>query len=396
MKKILLLIIISFQYTFAQNDAVQLKSKTLNAYEIGDYETVILKVNEMEKIYKQMPLSFLSLRIKAYNKLILKKPKELGFQKIQIARNLILNYLNNPLANKMDLDSYNQIENIKTTFDLFPIDETDFINYVDKLEKETLEKEKRDAIVYLRTQKLKPFMNQDNIINLRLGYITDEEFEKIMKEAKNNKEIEEKNKQKKSELIKVRTDLLKPYSVYVSYYDYNKLGEINNEEFDKILKAAKDKTKNSNPKPIKYLSSYFSNFGVQIGQIAKYGLKYESHSYRTFGFHIAFRTSLTSEDEILSGKVKENKTEIDLGPNFKISDRIYMNIGVGYGYFFYANRNDYAGILSVVKTGYFASSLGATIRINNFININGGASFMDLDKDIYKPEPTFGITFNFK
>ena len=53
MKKILLLIIISIQYTFAQNDAVQLKGKTLYAYENGDYETVILKVNEMEKIYKQ-------------------------------------------------------------------------------------------------------------------------------------------------------------------------------------------------------------------------------------------------------------------------------------------------------------------------------------------------------
>jgi hypothetical protein len=36
------------------------------------------------------------------------------------------------------------------------------------------------------------------------------------------------------------------------------------------------------------------------------------------------------------------------------------------------------------------------IRISKVININGGVSFMDIDKEFYKPEITFGLSFNLK
>ncbi len=142
--------------------------------------------------------------------------------------------------------------------------------------------------------------------------------------------------------------------------------------------------------------SSFSSIGIQSGEIAKYGLLYERGGKRTVGFHISARTSNTSEEDILNGSGIENKTEIDLGPNFKIFNRFYLNIGVGYGYYDKILRNDYAGTLSLEKTGYLLATSGIMIRISRVININGGVSFMDVDKAFYKPEITFGISFNLK
>ena len=139
----------------------------------------------------------------------------------------------------------------------------------------------------------------------------------------------------------------------------------------------------------------FSSLGIQSGTIAKYGLLFETHNKERFcGFHLAIRTSLTSKEAILNGTSKANKIEIDLGPNFKISESLYLNIGFGYGYFNYANRNDFAGILATDKKSYLLSSLGLMTRLSNIININGGASFMVIDKDFYKPELIFGVSFN--
>lgn len=150
------------------------------------------------------------------------------------------------------------------------------------------------------------------------------------------------------------------------------------------------------PKPSKQKLSSFSSLGFQSGEIAKYGLLYERGGKKTVGFHISARTSNTSEDEILNGSGIANKTEIDLGPNFKLFNRFYLNIGAGYGYYDKILRNDYAGTLSLEKTGYLLATSGVMIRISRVININGGVSFMDVDKAFYKPEITFGISFNLK
>lgn len=140
----------------------------------------------------------------------------------------------------------------------------------------------------------------------------------------------------------------------------------------------------------------FSSLGFQSGEIAKYGLLYESGGKRTVGFHMSFRSSFTSEEDILNGVGTENKTEADLGLNFKLSNRIYLNIGAGYGYYDKIFRNDYAGTLTLEKTGYLLATSGLMIRISNIININGGVSFMNIDNEFYKPEITFGVSFNLK
>lgn len=146
---------------------------------------------------------------------------------------------------------------------------------------------------------------------------------------------------------------------------------------------------------VKKLNS-FSSLGFQSGEIAQYGLLYESGGKRTIGFHISARTSLTPENDILYGTGLANKTEADLGPNLRITNRIYLNLGIGYGYYDKVLQNDYAGTLMLEKTGYILATSGLMIRISRVININGGVSFMDIDNEFYKPEITFGVSFNLK
>ena len=145
--------------------------------------------------------------------------------------------------------------------------------------------------------------------------------------------------------------------------------------------------------PRKKLGS-FSSIGFQSGEIAKYGFIYEHGGRKTVGFRFSARTSLTPEEDILNGKVIENKTEIELGPNFRISNRVYLNLGLGYGYYNRLLNNDYSGSLYVEKTGYTVATTGLMYRISRIFNVNVGASFMDIDKDFYKPEITFGATYN--
>jgi hypothetical protein len=45
---------------------------------------------------------------------------------------------------------------------------------------------------------------------------------------------------------------------------------------------------------------------------------------------------------------------------------------------------------------YLVTSGGLTIRLGRLINISAGASFMDIDKGLYTPEITAGLTFNLK
>ena len=151
---------------------------------------------------------------------------------------------------------------------------------------------------------------------------------------------------------------------------------------------------NSGTEPDKLGS--FSSIGFQSGEIARYGFIYEHGGRKRVGFRISARTSLTSEQDILNGTATKNKTEIELGPNFRILNRLYFNIGFGYGYYKRLLNNDFAGNVYLEKKGYSVATTGLMFRISRAININGGASFMDIEKDFYKPEITFGISFNLK
>ncbi|ESU22617.1 hypothetical protein FEDK69T_18730 [Flavobacterium enshiense DK69] len=140
----------------------------------------------------------------------------------------------------------------------------------------------------------------------------------------------------------------------------------------------------------------FSSIGIQSGEIAHYGLLYERGGRKFMGLHMSLRSSFTPEEDIVNRVVKENKTEFDIGPNFKIFQRLYLNLGVGYGYYNFMNIDDYAHTATYDKEGYLAATGGLMIRISRLININGGVSFMDIDKEFYTPEITFGLSFNLR
>ena len=153
--------------------------------------------------------------------------------------------------------------------------------------------------------------------------------------------------------------------------------------------------KNSSKKYKRSLTS-FTSIGFQSGGTAKFGLIYEQGSSKKIGFRFSARTSLTAEEEILNGTNTKNKTEIELGPNFSLTERFYINLGVGYGYYNRLMNNDYAGEIYLEKTGYSVLNTGIMYRLSNLININGGTSFMNINKEIYIPEIIFGISFNLK
>jgi hypothetical protein len=156
--------------------------------------------------------------------------------------------------------------------------------------------------------------------------------------------------------------------------------------------GTKFKLFNTNNGPTNFDS--FSSIGIQSGEIARYGFIYERGGRKTVGFRVSGRTSLTPEQDIINGTIKKNKTEIELGPNFRLTNRLYFNLGLGYGFYNKIINNDYSGSVFVEKKGYSVASTGVMFRVSKKININIGLSFMDIEKEIYTPEITFGASYN--
>jgi hypothetical protein len=305
-----------------------------------------------------------------------KKAEEL--QKIQIAKRRLV------VERKKILEPYLKVVSISDN-ELATLSEPEFNNKLVSA-KAAL---KTEELRVERLNRLTPFIGEateDEI--LKLGTYTDSDFEIIYSKAK-DKNLEIKN-------LEIQRRLrIEPYISFVGNLELSRLGKYNQNEFELIYTKAKKDFKNQKKINRNNISS-FSSLGFQSGEIAKYGFIYETGGNNLIGFHLSARSSLIPEEDILTRKSLENKTELHLGPNFKIGKRVYFNIALGYGYYNKLVRNDYAGTLAIEKIGYYAASTGLMFRINSTININGGASFIDIDKDFYKPEITFGISFNLK
>lgn len=151
--------------------------------------------------------------------------------------------------------------------------------------------------------------------------------------------------------------------------------------------------------------SMFTSIGYEYGEYAPYGLRFEVGG-RTVGMFAIARTGLITDDDLSeeyynTGNSKPNKTEILLGPNLKIVDWMYINIGGGYGFYKHIFRDDYANFEGIGRSNYWAGYAGVTIRLGKSINLNGGASFIDIarqysDKTFKKPEFTAGFTINLR
>lgn len=184
--------------------------------------------------------------------------------------------------------------------------------------------------------------------------------------------------------------------------DYNR---IKNSASAEVAKAKRDAEK-ARLKTMKRMNrSMFISIGYEYGKMAPYGLRFETGG-GFMGMFVVARTGLVSDDDLYNeyyntGNSKPNKSELIIGPNFRITRGIYLNVGVGYGYYKFMDRNDYQSSIDVNQSNYWAGYSGLTLRLGNTLNINGGASFIDInkqfsDKIFKKPELTFGVTINLR
>ncbi|MGV4413230.1 hypothetical protein [Chryseobacterium sp. T1] len=181
----------------------------------------------------------------------------------------------------------------------------------------------------------------------------------------------------------------------LSQKEWNKRKEDEKKLADKKLKEDLKRTQKANryAKPLEN----FIAFGYEGGTIAKYGVRFEVGGGSFVGFFLNVRTSLIKDEEILrtNSEIK-NKNEAIIGANFKLLKWAFFNLGGGYGFYKYPQRNDYAYTYTIQQKEYYAAYTGLTLRLGNRVNLVGGASFIDINKDFYAPEYTFGLTINLK
>lgn len=352
-----------FQFSFSQNLVETKFNEAVEAYKNKNFESAVLKIKAIKPLYKTVPPKVSYLEIMAKNEIV-KSDLANNFVSIEELRKLTSHYLKDNVNRKND--NYTDIKYISLELNNYPKDIATF-NAI-KLQKE------QDEL--LRKQQLEKEVAE----------------EKVQKERE---ELEAKVKQEKEAIIRheqIEKDRIRNEAVAVER-EKNRLIAIKANE---ITAKDSEKYRRQMDREYKRRLNSFSSLGLQSGEIAKYGLLYESGGKKTIGFHMSARTSLTSEEDILNGSSLENKTEVELGPNFKLFKHFYLNVGAGYGYYDKVIRNDYAGTITLEKTGYLVATSGLMIRISKVININGGVSFMDIDKEFYKPEITFGLSFNLK
>jgi hypothetical protein len=374
-KKIFVIIFyLFFQLTFCQNNEELKYNNAKEAYKNDDFEEANILITEVKTLYKSVPPKVAYLEILIKNKLIKADPLN-DYSLLEETRRLIKSYKNK--FNNIKNDNYNNI--IKIEYDLYtyPKDLETFNEIKEaKRRKEQFEKEQKEKAEA-----------EEKARKERIALEAKARQERIALEAKAREEREAIARAEMLEQERIKNEQL------AIEREKNRLAQVEADRKSALEALEYSKKVERENKRRLYP---FSSIGFLSGEIAKYGFIYERGGRKRVGFRFSARTSLTPEEDILTGKVIENKTEIELGPNIKILKRIYFNIGIGYGYYDRLLNNDFAGELYVEKTGYSVATTGLMIRLNNVISINGGASFMDIDKEIYKPEITFGISFNLR
>lgn len=414
---IILFITLCFQTAFSQKTIDKKYEKARELFTAENYLEADSLIKEVKRPYKTVPPKIAYLEILIKDKLI-KSEVETAFTLLDETKKLVANYKSKFI--KYQNDNYKEVVKIGDELNKYPKDLASFNTIKEQKQKElALEKEqllkkalelkqKEEAdrikkieedrinrIVTDRKNKLRPYTNPAMFSEYELARLSENEFNeqlnKVIQESIKIQADEKKIKDiKEARLVKLDT-----YRTYVSYENLVNLGIYTDNEFEKIYQKAKADFKATEKRNKPQLGT-FSSIGFQSGEIAKYGLMYESGGKKFIGFHIAARSSVTPEKDIESGMVVKNRNEIDLGPSFKIFKRIYLNIGAGYGYYNFMNVDFYANTAKLDRMEYFVATSGLMIRINRIINLNGGVSFMDIDKDIYKPDIIFGLTFNLK
>ncbi|WP_343564107.1 hypothetical protein [Sphingobacterium sp.] len=197
------------------------------------------------------------------------------------------------------------------------------------------------------------------------------------------------NQTYKNDVMMAMDDLNKNYPT--SQYAYDALLKKREKEELKALRKANRKM--------------FTSIGYEYGKLAPISVRFETGG-GFVGFFTTIRYGLKTDRQLdeyyyNTNRSQPNKTELIVGPNFKVADWLLLNIGGGYGVYSHLYRNDYAQREGYGRTGYFAGYGGLTLRLGTNVNLIGGASLMAIDKQFSskkftQPEFTGGITFNIR
>ncbi len=146
----------------------------------------------------------------------------------------------------------------------------------------------------------------------------------------------------------------------------------------------------------RYNKQKFSSLGFESGEIAKYGLIFETAGINhRVGFHFVIRNGFVS-DTLAYVKNLGNKFKLYLGPNIRIFNFLSLNLGIGFGG--YSFLTDHGIMTSPQYEKEYAikpvGSIGTTIRLGRIVNINIGLSYMDILLNEFDTELTYGISFN--
>lgn len=185
--------------------------------------------------------------------------------------------------------------------------------------------------------------------------------------------------------------------VDIAVVELNKTFGSNEHQFEKLKK----KVLAHGTKAIRRSqSNMFISIGYEYGEIAPYGLRFEVGG-RSIGFFATIRSSMIKSQTVYDAHNRiANKDEVIAGPNIKLANWLFWNIGAGYGYFLEKYHDIHSNERGVQRSNYVSGYTGVTLRASPIVNFIGGASFMDIAKkysnQYKKPEYTIGITFNFK
>lgn len=366
----------------------QLKLIT-TAYAKNDYNEV-LKLIEQYKL-SDIPVYELGYyRAMAAGKLL--QPETAEFKQIDDVRTLLNAYLEH--YSHMNIAYDNNIKEALTVLSKYPTTEADFL--------QKRMDAKREEELYKKASAL------FDRLTYNFNYTSWEEIDNARKATAEYLLLGVKNYSHYQEIEQNSNVLKNVYPKTEAAYNKQKNDEI---RLAIIAKEAKKEPKQTIREPKHYYYSggsqekrekywgRFVSFGYEGGTIA-HGLRFECGGGRSLvGFFVNARSSFKGKDELarfIEGRdFSKNKSEFIVGLNFRVFQRVYLNIGTGMGILFYPSINDYRRDSIIKEKTYTPGYLGMTFRLGTWLNIVGGLSYIDITEKIYMPEATFGFTINF-
>jgi hypothetical protein len=336
MKKIILftlLIIASFQLSFAQNTIAKLKyEEAEEAYANNNFELALSKLKDVELLLKSTSPKILYLKINSESKIIEQNPFN-DFSIIEDARTQSAKYLNEYEQIPDNEDKYREIYKISEKLNSYPKNEKEFT-----MQKEILAEKKRSETARLQAQE-------------------------ELRRAEAKKQVEEEERRKKEQLenykkisdnsfanLGIQTGGISKYGIVMEFGSEKRVG------FRMSVRG-----------------SFI--FGESVAEYNKTYVPQPDTKQGRFAIDIGPTIRLSKSFYLYAGGGLGAYSDWTL-------NKVYSKTGYyeGEEYFAFENSGE----------PYFESSIGAMVRVGRVMCMNGGFSFLNLSS----PEFNFGISFN--